>query len=63
MLARAGLPADNLLARRAALPAPRRDLHQRVLTSFAAAGALPAASQLADWAHAHATMLTVTCRE
>lgn len=63
VLARAGLPADNLLARRAALPAPLRDLHQRVLTSFAATGAPPAASQLAECARGHGVDLWQALRE
>lgn len=53
VLARAGLPADNLLARRAALPAPLQDLHQLVLTNFATTGAPPTAVQLAERARAH----------
>lgn len=52
-----GLPADNLLARRAAPPAPLRDLHRLVLASFAATGAHPAAAHLAACARAHGVNL------
>lgn len=63
VLARAGLPADNLLARRAVLPAHLRDLHQLVLAGFAATGAPPAAAELAAWARAHGVDLRHALRE
>lgn len=49
-LAAAGLPADNLTARRAQLPAPLQDLHGRVLTTIAATGQAPTPEQVTNWA-------------
>ena len=39
----AGLPADNLLNRRAALPGPVQQLHHRILEALATTGARPPA--------------------
>lgn len=63
VLARAGLPADNLLGRQAALPAPLRDLHRQVLAGFAATGAPPAPAELAGWANAHGVDLRHALRK
>lgn len=63
VLARAGLPADNLLARQAALPAPLRDLHRLVLAGFAATGAPPAPADLDAWASVHGVDLRHALRE
>jgi len=46
----AGLPADDLLARRAALPGPVQQLHHRILESIATAGTPPTGAQLTGWA-------------
>lgn len=43
----AGLPADTLVARRAALPAAVQELHRRVLTAIAETGEPPAGAVLA----------------
>lgn len=40
-LARLGLPAGGITARRAVLPAPVQELHRRILADFAARGAPP----------------------
>ena len=45
----AGLPADNLLNRRAALPGPVEQLHHRILEAIAATGAPPTSAELTGW--------------
>jgi hypothetical protein len=47
----AGLPADNLLNRRAALPAPVQQLHHRILEAIANTGTPPTSEELAGWAN------------
>lgn len=51
-MAAAGLPADNLTTRKAALPAPTRDLHARIIAAIAATGDSPDAAQVQAWAQA-----------
>jgi hypothetical protein len=46
----AGLPADNLLSRRAALPGPVQHLHRHILEGIATAGTPPTRAQLTGWA-------------
>ncbi|MDN5751348.1 MAG: alkylmercury lyase family protein [Pseudonocardia sp.] len=62
VLARAGLPADNLPARRSVLPS-LRDLHRLVLASFAATGGPPVAADLTAWPRAHGVDLRQALRE
>jgi hypothetical protein len=58
----AGLPADNLLARRAALPGPVQQLHRRILESIATTGAPPTSAQLTGWAGELGIELSPTLR-
>ncbi|MGR7026179.1 organomercurial lyase [Geodermatophilus sp. URMC 62] len=46
----AGLPADNLLRRRAALPGPVQQLHHDILEVIATTGTPPTSAQLTSWA-------------
>ena len=46
----AGLPADNLKSRQAALPAPTRALHARIIGAIGAAGRAPDGVQVQAWA-------------
>lgn len=46
----AGLPADNLLSRRAALPGPVQQLHRHILEGIATTGTPPTRLQLTGWA-------------
>lgn len=50
LLETAGLPADNLLARRDTLPEPLRLLHRRTLLALGEVGEPPTREQLQDWA-------------
>jgi hypothetical protein len=63
VLTRAGLPLDNIATRQAALPGPLRDLHRRVLTSFAGTGAPPTPTELIGWAAEHGLDLHEALRE
>ena len=49
-MAAAGLPADNLKARQAALSAPTRALHVRIIGAIGATGAAPDGAQVRAWA-------------
>ena len=46
----AGLPADNLLSRRAALPGSVQQLHRHILEAIATTGIPPTSAQLTGWA-------------
>ncbi|MBJ7450844.1 MAG: hypothetical protein JHC71_02025 [Blastococcus sp.] len=46
----AGLPADDLLNRRAALPGPVQQLHRHILEAIATTGTPPTSAQLTGWA-------------
>lgn len=46
----AGLPADDLLSRRAALPGPVQQLHRHILEGIATTGTPPTRAQLTGWA-------------
>ncbi|GAC1322784.1 MAG: hypothetical protein NVSMB13_01720 [Mycobacteriales bacterium] len=50
LLRQAGLPADNLLTRRNALPAPVQALHRRALLALAASGEPAIREELTGWA-------------
>ena len=58
----AGLPADNLLNRRAALPGPVQQLHRRILEAIAATGTPPTSAQLTGWAGELGIELSPTLR-
>jgi len=49
-LADAGLPSDDLIARRAQLPAALQRLHGRILNAIATTGAAPTPGHVAEWA-------------
>ena len=49
-MAAAGLPADNLKARQAALSGPIRALHARIIKAIGATGTAPDAAQVQAWA-------------
>lgn len=50
-IAAAGLPAEDLTSRRAHLPVPIQELHQRILSAIATAGQAPASAEVQQWAH------------
>lgn len=50
LLETAGLPADNLLTKREALPEPLQLLHRRTLLALALVGQPPTRDQLQEWA-------------
>lgn len=54
----AGLPADNLLRRRDALPGPVQQLHHYILEVIATTGTPPTSAQLTSWATELGTELT-----
>ena len=58
----AGLPADNLLNRRAALPGPVQQLYRRILATIATTGMPPTSAQLTSWAGELGTELTPALR-